>query len=64
MNFIEVLLYHRTACEAADDTLVELIDYCYRKFSEMVRKIEVLPDDQFIQPDERASKAILSQTRD
>lgn len=44
VNFLEVLLYHRSACEAADDTLVELIDYCYRKFSTMVRKCEALPD--------------------
>jgi len=27
-----VMLYHRTACESSEDALVELIDYCYRKF--------------------------------
>ena len=53
MNFLEVLLYHRTACDAADDTLVELIDYCYRKFSVMVGKCEALADGEFIQPDNR-----------
>ena len=37
VNFLEVLLYHRSACEGADDTLVELIDYCYRKFTKMIR---------------------------
>lgn len=31
-NLLEVLLYNRSACENADDALVELIDYCYRKF--------------------------------
>jgi len=40
LNILEVLMFHRSACEAADDSLVELIDYCYRKFSNMVRKLE------------------------
>ena len=31
-NLLEILLYHRTACENSQDSLVELIDYCYRKF--------------------------------
>ena len=30
-NLLEVLLFHRTAVEETQDTLVELIDYCYRK---------------------------------
>ena len=54
---MEVLLYHRTACEAADDTLVELIDYCYRKFAAMASKCEALPDGEFIQPDTRLQSA-------
>ena len=31
-NLLEVMLYHKTACESSEDALVELIDYCYRKF--------------------------------
>ena len=31
-NLLEIILYHRTACENSQDQLVELIDYCYRKF--------------------------------
>lgn len=31
-NLLEIILYHRTACENSQDSLVELIDYCYRKF--------------------------------
>ena len=53
MNFLEVLLFHRTACEAADDTLVELIDYCYRKFTIMTQKCDRLADGEFIQPDKK-----------
>lgn len=31
-NLLEVMLYHKTACESSEDALVEIIDYCYRKF--------------------------------
>ena len=30
-NLLEVLLYHQTVCESAEDSLSELVDYCYRK---------------------------------
>jgi len=39
-NLLEVVLYHRTACENADDVLVELIDYCYRKFCALQVRLE------------------------
>lgn len=35
VNLLEVMLYHRTACESSEDALVEVIDYCYRKFVAM-----------------------------
>jgi len=57
VNFLEVMLYHRTACEGADDTLVELIDYCYRKFSVMVGQCEKLADDQYLFPDDTTQNA-------
>lgn len=30
-NILEIIMYHRTAVESAEDYLHELIDYCYRK---------------------------------
>ena len=30
-NMLEIMLFHKVACEAADDALLELVDYCYRK---------------------------------
>jgi hypothetical protein len=39
-NLMEVMLYHRTACESSEDALVELIDYCYRKFVNMTHRGE------------------------
>lgn len=35
-NFLEVLLYHRSAVEAAGDYLVDLIDYCYTKLLPLI----------------------------
>ena len=49
-NFLEVLLFNRTACEAADDSLVELIDYCYRKFVRLIEQCEKLPQGQSVMP--------------
>ena len=57
VNFLEVLLYHRSACEGADDTLVELIDYCYRKFTKMIRLCEALGEGEFIMPDLKTQSA-------
>lgn len=30
-NFLEILLYHQTACEEAGDYLIDMIDWAYRK---------------------------------
>ena len=30
-NLLEIMLFHKVSCDAADDSLLELIDYCYRK---------------------------------
>tara|TARA_B110001450_G_C17629721_1_gene484708 strand:+ start:263 stop:619 length:357 start_codon:yes stop_codon:yes gene_type:complete len=38
VNLLEVMLYHRTACESSEDALVEVIDYCYRKFVNMTHQ--------------------------
>ena len=40
VNLMEVMLFHRTACESSEDALVEVIDYCYRKFVEINNKSE------------------------
>jgi hypothetical protein len=34
-NLLEIMLFHRTACESSEDALVELIDYCYRKLANL-----------------------------
>lgn len=35
-NFLEVLLFHRSAVEAAGDYLVDLIEYCYSKLLPLI----------------------------
>lgn len=32
------MLYHRTAVEALDSYIYELIDYCYRKITFLIQK--------------------------
>jgi len=39
-NLLEIMLYHRTDCESSEDGLVELIDYCYRKFLKITEKAD------------------------
>lgn len=59
-NFFEVLLYHRTACEAAEDALVELVDYSYRKFVSMIEQCEKLPYGTSLMPQETDHKKLLA----
>lgn len=33
VNLLEVILYHLNACQSADDAMLELADYCYRKLT-------------------------------
>lgn len=36
MNLIETIMFHRTAIDAADDFLLELVDYAYRNVYKLV----------------------------
>ncbi|XP_034169870.2 zinc finger MYND domain-containing protein 10 isoform X3 [Pangasianodon hypophthalmus] len=33
INLLETILYHKESCEAAEDTVVDLVDYCHRKLT-------------------------------
>lgn len=35
---LEAVLFHKSACEAGDDTLMELVDYCARKLTWLVQQ--------------------------
>ena len=39
-------MFHKDSCESAEDSLVELIDYCYRKFLWLVNIGEKRPSDK------------------
>jgi hypothetical protein len=58
-NILEVFLYHRTATESCEEALVELIDYCYRKFVNLISKIERTPDSLRNKKIEKDPKAYL-----
>ena len=47
------MLYHRTACVAAEDILVELIDYCYRKFVKLTEKSSRLGEGEYLFPSKK-----------
>ena len=42
MNLLEVCLFHRTAIEASENYILELIDYCYRKLSALLQEYYLL----------------------
>ncbi|KAF5903716.1 zinc finger MYND domain-containing protein 10, partial [Clarias magur] len=33
INLLETILYHKESCEAAEDAVVDLVDYCHRKLT-------------------------------
>mmetsp|Transcript_27243 Transcript_27243/g.71927 ORF Transcript_27243/g.71927 Transcript_27243/m.71927 type:complete len:613 (-) Transcript_27243:129-1967(-) len=43
-NLLEVCLFHRTTCEEAQDSLVDLVDYCIRK----LRYLLHTPNDELV----------------
>jgi hypothetical protein len=40
VNLLETLMYHEDVCTAFDDQILDLIDYCYRLLTEIIRKIK------------------------
>jgi len=56
-NLLECLFYHKNACDAADDTMVEVIDYAYRNFVWLVD--EMMKNRDFMK--EEDSKKWLNQ---
>lgn len=61
-NLLEVMLYHRTACENSEDALVELIDYCARKFINMNNQAKFYEDRRMNAAKPEDPKTVLNQT--
>nr|XP_005987147.2 PREDICTED: zinc finger MYND domain-containing protein 10 [Latimeria chalumnae] len=38
INLLETVLYHKEACETAEETVLDLIDYCHRKLTLLVAR--------------------------
>lgn len=49
------MLFHRTACVSSEDILVELIDYCYRKFVTLTDTCSRLGENEYIFPSVKLS---------
>ena len=62
MNLLEVLLYHRTAVSSDEDSLVELIDYCYRKLVNVQTQAKEIERKQKNKPEPLDAKKLLAST--
>ncbi|XP_016891870.1 zinc finger MYND domain-containing protein 10 isoform X2 [Cynoglossus semilaevis] len=38
INLLETIMFHKDSCEAAEDTLLDLVDYCHRKLTLLASK--------------------------
>ncbi|XP_059184804.1 zinc finger MYND domain-containing protein 10 [Centropristis striata] len=38
INLLETIMYHKDSCEAADDSVLDLVDYCHRKLTLLASK--------------------------
>ena len=38
MNLLETMMFYKETCEVADDSVLDLVDYCYRKLCYLVAK--------------------------
>ncbi|XP_076605832.1 zinc finger MYND domain-containing protein 10 isoform X2 [Chaetodon auriga] len=38
INLLETILFHKDSCEAADDSVLDLVDYCHRKLTLLASK--------------------------
>nr|XP_020453738.1 zinc finger MYND domain-containing protein 10 [Monopterus albus] len=39
INLLETIMFHRDSCEAAGDSVLDLVDYCHRKLTLLVSKV-------------------------
>uniref|UniRef100_A0A3Q3SGZ8 Zinc finger MYND domain-containing protein 10 n=1 Tax=Mastacembelus armatus TaxID=205130 RepID=A0A3Q3SGZ8_9TELE len=39
INLLETIMFHRDSCEAADDSVLDLVDYCHRKLTLLASKM-------------------------
>ncbi|KAK7915903.1 hypothetical protein WMY93_011664 [Mugilogobius chulae] len=39
INLLETILFHKDSCEAADDSVLDLVDYCHRKLTLLISKV-------------------------
>ncbi|XP_013417861.1 zinc finger MYND domain-containing protein 10 [Lingula anatina] len=45
INLLETIMYHKDACESAEESILDLLDYCYRKLTALIAKSEESDED-------------------
>ncbi|MEQ2309640.1 Zinc finger MYND domain-containing protein 10 [Ameca splendens] len=62
INLFETVLFHKDSCEAADDSLLDLVDYCHRKLtllaSEATKDYAVVNDRQMSSIEELQAQSV------
>ncbi|KAK3699888.1 hypothetical protein QZH41_016547 [Actinostola sp. cb2023] len=53
IGLLETIMYHRESCEAAEESILDLLDFCHRKCSYLISRQEELDDNE---PNEKPSK--------
>ncbi|XP_070559668.1 zinc finger MYND domain-containing protein 10-like [Ptychodera flava] len=48
INLVETIFFYRESCEAAEDSVLDLVDYCYRKITALVAKQEAGEVDELV----------------
>ncbi|ESO83594.1 hypothetical protein LOTGIDRAFT_179706 [Lottia gigantea] len=48
-NLLETVMYHRDACEATEDVILDLLDYCYRKLTHIIASYELINQKKSIE---------------
>ena len=37
-NLLETVMFHQDSTESAEDTAIDLLDYCYRKLTQLIAR--------------------------
>ncbi|KAK3101721.1 hypothetical protein FSP39_005822 [Pinctada imbricata] len=46
VNLLETTMFFRETCEAAEDHIIDLVDYCYRKLTQLIARAENEEDEE------------------
>ncbi|RUS71390.1 hypothetical protein EGW08_020845 [Elysia chlorotica] len=60
VNLLETMMFYKETCEVADDSVLDLVDYCYRKLCFLVAKGNDDEDEDFLPQKGDVTQKIMS----